>query len=96
MKSVIKNTSDLIKTLANMDITLIAIARDQTERRQFSQAQEAFSALHDICWGEFYRNNIKTYPDQERFVSIHEALTAYRQFIIDTLSNYGLKPDELI
>jgi len=80
---------ELIDSLFVAGSVAVLVIQDHEERDIYLNAHKAFSALHDILWGEFYESYIH-HGDCSKFKTPYDAIDAYRKFIADCIGDRGI------
>jgi len=80
---------ELIDSLFVAGSVAVLVIQDHEERDIYLNAHKAFSALHDILWGEFYESYIH-HGDCLKFKTPYDAIDAYRKFIADCIGERGI------
>lgn len=91
--SVITVLKNIIAALRSSGHILIYIVSDPQKQWQLDKAGDAFSALNEIVWGEFYKNHIK-HNTMEVFKTPEDAIRAYRDYITDVIVQHKLHQED--
>lgn len=92
--SLITVLKNLIAALRSSGHILIYIVSDPNKQWQLDKAGDAFDALDEIVWGEFYKRYIKHVTEGEVFKTPAEAIQAYRDFITDVIVQRNLHKED--
>jgi hypothetical protein len=89
----VKSVQELLRFIKEQGKVIIVVENTEGTWYRLQKSLDAFSALNEVLWGEFYQVNLKHGEDLKKWKTPEEALYAYRDFVAEVLKSHDLDLD---